>query len=680
MRIELKEINLENYKCFESKHIELFHRTKISGKNKEGKSTIQDSYYDVMTGKMANGAQPDRIRPHDKSGVDVDKVDCIRELHLEIDGNPVIIRKRTFQKWKKPKGKTEEVFGGNGVDYEVDGFPYKPEKFNEYISGIASQDTILLCGNANTFLNALQASTSEARKLLEKLAGFSIEKFISENPKYKHIEEIAKGHSVEDTTKKLKKQLSEQNKKLDAQNAKIKYEKTRSSDKPEVEVSDLELMKAEWTEKLSELDEEEQKLDDMAKTCDDLSAEIAALKKRRESIVNSANGENNKKRESLDWQIAELNRKKKMLSDDLRYAEMDFRQASMGIQRYMTALEKARVDYAEYSTKEFDESKLHEIKAEEFDEDSLICPTCGQAFPEDKQLEIKERFTQSKKQRIADQEEARKKFGESLELQLQSITYSGNEAKRELHGAEKRKADIDKKVEEIKNNISSVSIDIENMNKEYNSIPESVDLSLNPDYMEIQSQITETETKLSSINNGSERRKELRKHRNSCMDEISKIEVRIQKIIADEEEKERNLTKLESELREISQVAADVEKQIDMVSEFSREKNKALAKTINPYFHHFQFSFLEFTIEGNPVETCKIICGGTDYMKGLNGGDKKLCEIDLCRGLQELNNLCLPIWIDEANTIDPWRIPQDLEQQLILISRDDGNLKVEEMA
>ena len=44
-----------------------------------------------------------------------------------------------------------------------------------------------------------------------------------------------------------------------------------------------------------------------------------------------------------------------------------------------------------------------------------------------------------------------------------------------------------------------------------------------------------------------------------------------------------------------------------------------------------------------------------------------------------MNGLCLPIWIDEANTIDPWRIPQDMEQQLILISRTDDLLKVEEM-
>lgn len=75
------------------------------------------------------------------------------------------------------------------------------------------------------------------------------------------------------------------------------------------------------------------------------------------------------------------------------------------------------------------------------------------------------------------------------------------------------------------------------------------------------------------------------------------------------------------------------------------------------------------------METCKMICNGTDYANGLNGGDKKLCEIDLCRGLQQLNGLELPIWVDEANTIDPERIP-GLKQQLIIIERTDDLLEV----
>ena len=100
---------------------------------------------------------------------------------------------------------------------------------------------------------------------------------------------------------------------------------------------------------------------------------------------------------------------------------------------------------------------------------------------------------------------------------------------------------------------------------------------------------------------------------------------------------------------------------------------------VNPYFKHFQFAFLDYTQEGNPIETLRLVCDGTDYFGGLNGGDQRLVELDLCRGLQKINGLCLPIWLDESNTIDSERIPQDLEQQLIWLERADCDLKVERL-
>ena len=62
MKVEVKKIYLENYKKFPSKSVDLFPRTEISGRNREGKSTLKDAYLDVLTGKMANGTEPTSIR------------------------------------------------------------------------------------------------------------------------------------------------------------------------------------------------------------------------------------------------------------------------------------------------------------------------------------------------------------------------------------------------------------------------------------------------------------------------------------------------------------------------------------------------------------------------------------------------------------------------------------------
>lgn len=384
MKIKINKIVLENYKCFTSlNEFVIFEKTKICGKNRSGKSTIQDSYYDVLTGKMADGTNPDKIRPHNENGVDIDKVDIIREIHLDIDGKLVIIKKRTFQKWRKPRGQYEEVFDGNGVDYEVDGFPYKPEKFREYISKIISPDTLLMCSNPNVFLNILGKSTSEARKVLEKLAGFSVEQFIADTPQYSDIGDLTKGHSIEDVNKKLKKQLSDQKKKIDAKNTEIKYEKTRDTNAPQIDISDLELAQGEWRERLAEINQQETALDQFASAYDGISKEIQALKTKAYDIYDKAQSSIKKQRGAYENDITHAKTTRRRLGLELQAAEEDVRRIDMLVQRAAADLKQAQSDYTACIEREFDETKMQEIMAEQFDASALICPTCGQEFPAD---------------------------------------------------------------------------------------------------------------------------------------------------------------------------------------------------------------------------------------------------------------------------------------------------------
>lgn len=678
MKITIKSLLLENYKKFVAPvKFDFFDRTMISGKNKEGKSTLENAYMEILTGKEVNGTQPDGIRPHDENGVDSNRSNVIRESVLDIDGKETTIRKITKQKWRKPHGQTEEVLDGNTVSYEIDGFSYAPKKFEEYMKELTDPEILLMCSNPNTFLSTLKKSTADVRKLLEKLSGFSLEEFMVSSPQYSAVEDLTKGHSVEDTMKKLRKQLNDQKKKLTQKDTELKYEQTRDTG-DHIEISDLELAKEEWKEKIAEADKQEQALDESIKAYDSANMEVLSLKAKLNEISNNAGSALREQRSALDQKISELNIQNKGYANDLKMSEMDLKHAKMGIERYDAELQKARADYSACAAKTFDETKLHEIEVEQFDEDSLICPECGQVRPESQRNNIRETFEQSKARRIAEQEKAREVFNAELSKMLDSITETGNKAAADLKSAQEAEKEAEQKIKEIREKILSTSSEIEILCEELEKLPKEVDLSGNAEYQELSKQIKKKEFALSAMDNGSEKRMELRQQRNHCIDEISKLDAQIQKANADAEQKEQKLSKLKEEFDKQKQTVADIERQMDVISQFSIEKNAALAEKINLYFKHFQFRFLDFTIEGNPVETCKMVCGGTDY-NNLNGGDKKLCEVDLCRGLQEMNGLSLPIWIDEANTIDPWRIPQDMEQQLILISRTDDELKVDKI-
>lgn len=678
MNIKLESLTLENYKKFtDPVTFNFYDHTKISGKNQEGKSTLENAYMEILTGKEVDGTQPDGIRPHGKDGKDLNRTDVVREVILDIDGKELAIRKITKQKWRKPHGQTEEVLDGNTVSYEIDGFPYAPKKFEEYIKELVDPEILLMCSNPNSFLTILKKSTADARKILEKLSGFSLEEFLSSNPQYAEVQNLTKGHSVEDTMKKLRKQLTDQKKKLAQKDTELKYEQSRDSG-VQIETADLELAKGEWREKISYIDQQEQALDEAVNAYDAANSEILSMKSKLNEIANSAGAGLREQRTNLDQKILELNIQNKGYANDMKLAEIDLQHAHMGIERHKKELEKARTDYSAVSQKTFDETKLHEIETEQFDEDSLICPECGQVRPESQRNNIRETFEQSKARRIAEQEKAREVFNAELSKMLDSITEIGNKAADDLKVAQEVKKETEQKIAEVRKQILETSSEIEKLCGELDKLPKEVDLSGNEEYQELSKQIKKKEVALSAMDNGSEKRMELRQQRNHCIDEISKLDAQIQKANADAEQKERKLSELKEEFDKQKQTVADIERQMDVISQFSIEKNAALAEKINPYFKHFQFRFLDFTIEGNPVETCKMVCAGTDY-NNLNGGDKKLCEVDLCRGLQEMNGLSLPIWIDEANTIDPWRIPVDMKQQLILISRTDDLLKVEEM-
>lgn len=677
MKIKLRSLTLENYKKFGSQvTFKFFDQAKISGKNKEGKSTLENAYMEILTGKQVDGTQPDGIRPHGEDGKDLNRADVVREVVLDIDGKETTIRKITKQKWRKPHGQTEEVLDGNENKYEIDGFSKGVREFEKYLSELADPEILLMCSNPNPFLSTLKKSTADARKVLEKLSGFSLEEFLASNPQYVEVQEITKGHSVEDTMKKLRKQLNDQKKKLTQKDTELKYEQTRDSD-GEIETADLELEKGEWREKIAEVDRQEQALDEAVKAYDAANSEILSLKSKLNELANSAGAGLKEQRSALDQKISELNIQNRGYANDMKLAEMDLKHAHMGIERHKAELEKARADYSAASKKAFDETKLHEIEAEQFDEDSLICPECGQVRPKAQRINLRETFEQSKSRRIKEQEKAREVFNAELSKMLDSITEIGNKAADDLKVVQEAKKETEQKIAEVRKQILGTSAEIERLCGELDKLPKEVDLSGNKEYQELSEQIKKKEFALSAMNNGSVKRMELRQQRNQYMDEISKLDAQIQKANADAEQKERKLAELKAEFDKQKQTVADIERNIDVLNQFSIEKNAALAEKINPFMDGFKFNFLTYTLEKNPVECCQIIKNGTEY-SDLNYSDRLLVETSMIRGFQKMNNLDLPIWIDNSESINDERLPE-LDTQMIVLKVTDSVLKVEEM-
>lgn len=672
MKVEVKKISLENYKKFPSKSVDLFPRTEISGRNREGKSTLQDAYLDVLTGKMANGTEPTSIR-RKENGVEVPKVDVVRELTLAIDGKEKVIRKITKQKWRKPRGQSEEVFDGNETSYEIDGFPAKSKDYTEFIQSIAEPSTLLMCSNPKPFMDTLQKSTAESRKVLEKMSGFDIAQFMEENPQYAHVEEITKGHSVEDTLKKLRKELNAQKKKVDAKNTEIAYETNRSVEAEDT--SSLESKKQELNAELSKLEEQEKILEDSAKGYDSLTYEIRGLKSSRDGLVSKADNELKDKKAAIMNVYYDLAKNKIEKESAIRMLGMELDNHIRAGQQAKADLDRARQDYPRIKEMEWDDSGLKAIEAETFNDSDTICPTCGKELPEEQVSELRASFEEKKKFRIENELTKKQNWESAKQNQLKGTCDLGNSAAAKLKKTNEEINKLQSEIGAAQDEVDELTKQIEEEQSKFTELPESVDMTNDEEYLAVAVRIEELEEKLKSFDDVTGKKQELRMQISNVMKQISNVDADIKIAQAAVTEKEKRVAELNEELKSLGQVQADIEKNIDTVLNFSIQKNKALAEKINPFFHHFQFSFLDYTIEGNPVETCKMICNGIDYNSGLNHSDKILCEVDLLNGLQEMNGLNLPLWIDDSESIDKSRIPM-LDRQMIVLRVTDGDLKV----
>ena len=677
--VKIKSLTLNNYRCFSGErkfHAYFGEKTRVSGKNGSGKSTVMNAVMEVLTGKNADGTQADNVRPI-VDGQEVEGVDVERTVVLDIDGKETEIKKITKQKRERVDGVMQYVPGSNVNSYTVDGISFNQKKLDEFISeNICPPETLIACCNPNAFLSL--KSTTDMRAFLEKTAGFDLNEYIkSLGAEFAEVEEITKGHPIEQVQKTLNKQLTDQKKATTKAETEWKYEKAKDVDSGEDDVTRLTEQKVSYENQIAILDEQEKSLDDVMEAYDQKSKDILDLKFEQSDVVRKANEGLVQQRKALDNEIFSLEQDKKSAENDLRMAEMDLKHAKMGVERHTAEVKKAQEDWKTYSEREYSEENLENIKAEQFDESSLVCPTCGQDLPVEQAEKIRSEFERKKAVRIKSEEDVREQFYQQKDKKLTEITESGNKAAADLKEAKKAQEEAEREITELKQKIASSAMEIQKKQTELSKLPESVDLSDNEEYQKITAEIEKSEEALKQMNNGSEQRREITEKRNGFIRECAKIDAEINNIQRKKQAHEEEVEKLYQAFRESSQKEADIQKRKDILKNFSIKKNERIASMINPVFSEFQFEFLEFTQDGTPIECCDMVSNGIEY-KDMNHSKKILVQADLIRGFQKIQGVSLPIFIDDTESVNDENLPK-FDGQTILLKVTDTDLKVEQL-
>ena len=672
----IKHMDLKNCRCFYGTrefHADFGEKTRISGKNGSGKSTVMNAFVEVLTGKNSDNTQPDNVRPI-VDGKELDGVEVERTIVLNIDGIDHEISKVTTQKKERDKESKRSipVPKSNVNNLFIDGVRKSQKEFDEWVEKTICKPKFLsACCNPNVVLTI--KSSNDLRAFIEEFVGFDLQEYIKPlGSDFAEVKEITKGHTVEQVMKTLNAQLKKQREQTQKKETEYNYEKGKAPN--DTDVSELESRKTELDKKIAGLDELEKSLDSASEQYDKKAREIVELKAQLSRIAEEANKGNVEKRESIKAEITDLAIKRKEEENNLRFSEKDLESVIKEITDCKTELRKAQEEWEVYSGREYPEENLERIKAEVFDESSLFCPTCEQRLP-DGQIEEKiSKFEESKAKRIKEEENAKEQFYQKKGKKLTEITESGNKTAADLKSANKAKEEAEQKIEEIKKTIAEIALKIAEKQKELDSIPEATDVSGNEEYIKVSSEIQKAEEALKAMDNGSTERETIRVQRNEYIRECAKVDAEIHQIQTEKARHEELVSQLYEAFRESSQAEADIMRKRDILKNFSIKKNEKIASIVNPHFSEFQFEFLTFTQSGDPIECCRMVSNGIEY-KDFNHSKKILAQADLVRGFQRILNVQLPVFLDDTESVNDERIP-DFDNQMILLKVTEDDLKV----
>ena len=671
--VKIKSLHIQNFGSIKDLSITFGIKTLISGRNESGKTTINDAYSWLMTNKLANGGQADGIRPHDKSGIEDDNAVISVSAVIEIDGSEKEFLKEQRKEFTQKTGK----FKGNNNLYFINGVPKKEKEYKAYVEEkILELDNLELCTNASVLLNM---DTKKRRAVIfDMVPDITDADVAATDVRFANIPPKLDDCTLDELIQSVRYQINGRGRgdkglkgRQDELPARIDEAQRKVCDTAEYSLAISGLKK-----EIADLDEQEKSLDDVMNAYDKKSKDILGLKFEQSEIVRKANEGLVQQRKALDNEIFSLEQDKKSAENDLRVAEMDLKHANMGIERHTAEVKQAQTDWKTYYEREYPEENLERIKAEQFDENSLVCPTCGQDLPEEQAKKIRADFEQKKAKRIKDEEGVKTAFYEAKDKKLTEITESGNKAAADLKEAKKAQEEAKLKIHELKHEIASLAMEIQQKQAELSKLPESVDLSDNAEYQKITAEISRAEEALKQMNNGSERRREINLIKNEKTAEISKLKT----LIVESEKAQERVNELKEEQKNVGQLLADCQQELDLLKDFQKAKCNMLSEAVNKMFAFVKWRLFKMNQDGEGYqEVCEPMIENEPYGRRLNHGSRALAELDICNTFQNVHNVSLPLFVDDFDGITENTMEKinQFGRQMIFLKATEGNLKVE---
>ena len=630
MNVLIKSVCLENFKgakkvtCnFDCKNVS------VSGANATGKTTIFDAVWWTLFNKDSLGNEKFSIRPLDENGQPIHNVEIKVTLVLNVNGREMELCKTQKEKWVKRRGSEVAELQGNENLYSIDGYPKTEKDYKLAIADLVSEDVFKML-TSTTYFTSLK--WKEQRDILMRfvanvndydLAG-SVERFAP------LLQELMKAPSLDDIRAKFQKALTEW--KRQQAEIPVRIDEIQKS-KIDVDVAELELGKSAILELLKSNREKQDDFEAINKEFSERSLEIMNLKFKLGDLDRDANAGLIKKKQELCNQIESA-------KFNLKLQEGSVADINLSIKGV-----KSRIDMSNECI-QIQRDKWKKENDRVFDDSSLVCPYCNQEYTEDKKEQLKAEFESQKAKQLA------------------LITETGNDLKAHIDSDKKEIKELEKKLEKATEGALDIQKIIKELEEEFKALPTSIDVTDTEEYKAIQTELAKLESEMKQTNSVEDRRKELVVEERELNSQLMEIERRIASSKKNADIDDR-IAELMLEQRDVAQKVADQEKMLYLLEEFIRFKMDKVSEDINSVFDGITWKLFAMQINGGMKETCECMVDGVPY-GSLNNGHRIVAGLQIIKALQKLYEVQMPIFVDNAESINDFNLPQ-MDSQLILL-------------
>lgn len=662
-KIKLLSMRIQNFKGCKDKTIDFGDKTRISGANATGKTTIFDAFTWLLFNQDSLGSADFDIRPLNKDGTMVDDVEISVEASLLIDGEERAIKKTQKQKWVKRRNE----FQGNENKYEIDGVPIDTQKeYKDFVAGIVDEEVFILVTNPSAFnLLPWKKQREILLKFVDNFSDVQIAEAFAD--KYSRLIPELKNFGTEAILKKYNKIKSELNKQMVEIPARIDEASKR------LVIADVGALEVEKAAKKVALQKVEDEISGGA-------GKLEEINKKREEILNlkfhisEIQNEENQKlfdkskivRDNLNARDRELSNVKREignLSDEIKTVHNKYEAQGREKDRLL-------VEWRSEKAKTFPEF----VPLDPLPKSATVCPTCGRELAEDVKKKILDDYESSVELHQNKYSEDKAKFEEARAKKLEQIEKDGKEAAASRDKLKANEAELRKKMDELNIQLADTQKKYDIAKAELDKFPTKADISENAEYKATNEKISALEKEIEEMSAESTGKTELEAKKAVLKDEIAEIAGKI--VAADNSKVKERIAELEAEQKEVGQKIAEQEQMIDLVEDFIRAKMNMISEKINEMFKIVSFKLFDVQINGGIKETCECTVNGVP-LSSLNNGHRIVAGLDIIHSLSNLYEVSCPIFVDNAESINDFNVPKMDAQMVYLMVTDDKELKVE---